>query len=369
MPRRKDLDGLRGVAVLLTISLHYIFRSGFFPPVGSPHLAQLLDSAWAGVDIFFVLSGFLIGGIILDHGHVDGFLRAFYLRRALRILPVVSIAIAFSYLVLPLLNPSVLWSAQVPPWAYLLFINNFWTALGRHSFSPLGPLWSLAIEEQFYLVAPMLLLSLPTKARTTLLVATILISPCLRLWHGAWSSWDFTLYRLDGLAAGLLMADVVRKPVFDVFAARHRRAIAGAVVGLVAVSLWFASSSNFSDTQRLAYGIWLNSLATAGIVVFLQATTGSFLSNLLSGSWLLAFGRYSYFLYLLHMPILFYVLAAFDSVPPAYAVILAFIVTFAGAAASWRFLESRAIALGKNYPYTKPPPGINGAVTFATNES
>jgi peptidoglycan/LPS O-acetylase OafA/YrhL len=86
--RRRDLDGLRGVAVLLIIFLHYISRSWYFSYLGPRPVALLLDSFWSGVDIFFVLSGFLIGGIILDNGRADNFSRVFYLRRALRIFPV-----------------------------------------------------------------------------------------------------------------------------------------------------------------------------------------------------------------------------------------------------------------------------------------
>src|SRR6201997_244272 len=104
LPRRKDLDGLRGVAVLLTIFLHYVCRSGLFINLGPRRLALLLDSSWSGVDIFFVLSGFLIGGIIIDHGRAGNFFRVFYLRRGLRILPLAWLAIVFSYLILPQLD-------------------------------------------------------------------------------------------------------------------------------------------------------------------------------------------------------------------------------------------------------------------------
>ena len=103
MNRRLDLDGLRGIAVLLTVFLHYVSRSGYFSYLGPLPVALFLDSFWSGVDIFFVLSGLLIGGIILDNGRAENFFRVFYLRRSLRILPVALLTIAFSYLVIPLL--------------------------------------------------------------------------------------------------------------------------------------------------------------------------------------------------------------------------------------------------------------------------
>ncbi len=131
LARQKDLDGLRGVAVLLTIFLHYVCRSGFFGLPEPIRLALLLDSSWSGVDIFFVLSGFLIGGIIIDNGNAEYFFRVFYLHRALRILPVACLTVFFSYLILPLVDPDIHRHAEVPPYAYLLFINNLWTAFGR----------------------------------------------------------------------------------------------------------------------------------------------------------------------------------------------------------------------------------------------
>jgi peptidoglycan/LPS O-acetylase OafA/YrhL len=173
--RRADLDGLRGVAIILTILLHYVSRSGYFPSLGSTPVALLLGSFWSGVDIFFVLSGFLIGGIILDIGKADNFFRVFYLRRALRILPVAFLAIAFSYLIIPLFNLTFLWYSQVPPYAYVFFVNNFWTASGLHGYQPLDPLWSLAIEEQFYLIAPAFILSVGPRVRNVVLLAIVMI--------------------------------------------------------------------------------------------------------------------------------------------------------------------------------------------------
>jgi peptidoglycan/LPS O-acetylase OafA/YrhL len=278
LERRKDLDGLRGLAVALTILLHYVSRSGFFPHLGPPHLAQILDSAWAGVDIFFVLSGFLIGGIILDHGSSDAFFRVFYLRRALRILPAALLTIGFSYLVLPLLNPSILWPAHVPLYAYLLFINNFWTALGYQSYAPLGPMWSLAIEEQFYFLAPSLLVSCKPRIRNVFLVTVVLISPLLRYWHPGFSGWDFTLFRLDGFALGILLAALTRDPFCMAIASKNRRTITALAVSLSAAALLFASILSYTPSERVAFGVSLNSLATAGLILLLHVDPNSFLS-------------------------------------------------------------------------------------------
>jgi peptidoglycan/LPS O-acetylase OafA/YrhL len=208
--RSQDLDGLRGVAVLLTIFLHYVSRGVYFNYLGPKPIALFLDSFWSGVDIFFVLSGFLIGGIILDNGHAENFLRVFYLRRALRILPVALLAIAFSYLILPIFYPYTPQDKQIPPYAYLLFINNFWTTSGVGAYPPLGPMWSLAIEQQFYLIAPAFILLTGPRVRNIALLIVVSVSPLLRSYNLGFSSWDFTPLRLDGFSAGMLVAVLLR---------------------------------------------------------------------------------------------------------------------------------------------------------------
>jgi peptidoglycan/LPS O-acetylase OafA/YrhL len=351
LDRQRNLDGLRGVAILLTLFLHYVCRSGIFTYLGPPPVAALLDSAWAGVDIFFVLSGFLIGGIILDEGKAEGFFGLFYLRRMLRILPVAFLTLAFSYIVLPLLNPTILWHVQVPPYAYLLFINNFWTALGRISYAPLAPMWSLAIEFQFYLLAPALLRSASPALRTTTLVAVILLSPLLRLGAVWFSAWDFTFYRLDGFATGILLASLLRSAYFRELVKQHRAAVHTIIAASIVTAVLFASYPYNLTSQQVARGVSLNSIAAGAVILFLYMHPGGLLSKALSQSWLVVSGRYSYFLYLMHTPILMYTMSAYNGGPPALRPLLALGLSYFGAWASWRFLESKLIRLGKRASY------------------
>lgn len=351
--RRRDLDGLRGIAILLTISLHYVSRSGYFSYLGPPPVELFLDSFWSGVDIFFVLSGLLIGGIILDNGRAGNFFRVFYLRRALRILPVALLTIAFSYLVIPLLAaPIPVWRGEVPPYAYLLFINNFWTADGFSAYPPLGPMWSLSIEEQFYLIAPAFILLINTGARNLALLTIVVISPLLRMCDLGVSFWDFTLLRLDGFSAGILVAVLVRDARFSEFAARNRRMINIVVAGLAAITLMFSISLHNPRTQ-VALGISLNSLSAAGAVLFLHINRTSALSRMLSRQWLVATGRMSYFLYLMHLPILTCVIYVWGQ-GGLRQVVFAFAISLLAAWGSWRFLESPLINIGKKFPYQHP---------------
>jgi peptidoglycan/LPS O-acetylase OafA/YrhL len=185
-----------------------------------------------------------------------------------------------------------------------------------------------------------------------LLVAVLLVSPLLRICNLGFSSWDFTPVRLDGFAAGILTAALLREAACRDFALKHRRAITAVVVGLVAAALLFASSLGFSEKQQVAFGVSLNSIAAAGVILLLQINPESRLSNALSHSGLVLIGRYSYFLYLMHVPIMVYTLAAYSGGPNLLRIVLASSITLLGAWASWRFLEAPLIARGKNYTYT-----------------
>jgi peptidoglycan/LPS O-acetylase OafA/YrhL len=312
----------------------------------------LLDSFWSGVDIFFVLSGFLIGGIILDEGRSGNFLHVFYVRRALRILPVALLTIAFSYFVIPLLHPGLARQAQVPPYAYLLFINNFWTANLFDAYAPLGPMWSLAIEEQFYLLAPAFILLTPARARNLALAGIVLISPFLRLCELGVSSWDFTFLRLDGLSAGILVATLVRAERLRTLFVQNRRGINGAVAGITATALLFTVIPH-SGREQVAFGVSLNSLAAAGAVLFMHLNRTSLLSRALSQRWLVITGEWSYFLYLMHMPILLCVREIPGLNGPLYP-LLALGICLPCAWASRRFIESPLIGIGKRFSYRSP---------------
>jgi peptidoglycan/LPS O-acetylase OafA/YrhL len=351
--RRPDLDGMRGVAVLLTIILHYVVRGGYFSYLGPPPVLYLLNYFWCGVDIFFVLSGYLIGGIVFDHGRADNFFRVFYLRRALRILPVALLALALSYLVIPFFANTAAWEVGVPPYAYFLFINNFWTAQGLAGYPPLAPMWSLAIEEQFYLIAPAFMLLAGPRVRTLALLGVVLLSPFLRLGDLGVSGWDFTLFRLDGFSAGILLAGLLRNERFTRFAARNRRGITLVVAGLAMTTLLISISPAIAKVERIAYGISLNSLTTAGVILFLHLNRTSSLSRALSQPWLTAVGRVSYFLYLMHFPIVVLV-SNIQGRRGALQLLFMFGLCLLAAWASWRFMESKLIALGKKLAYLPP---------------
>jgi peptidoglycan/LPS O-acetylase OafA/YrhL len=183
--RSETLDALRGLAVSMVVARHlFDFKYGML-----------------GVDLFFVISGFLIGGILLDNRDQPGYFSSFYGRRAFRILPL--------YCLLLLIVPPDHWQF------YLLFAQAIpWLQHGYPSAEPTFVTWTLAIEEQFYLILPMLIYWLPRQRLIKVLWAGVLLAPIWRyLFHSylPTQSWQYLMPgRLDELFGGVLLACYVR---------------------------------------------------------------------------------------------------------------------------------------------------------------
>ncbi len=300
--------------------------------------------------------------VSIDEGRAENFFRIFYLRRALRILPVAFLTIAASYLILPLVDPTYLHEASVPPYAYLLFINNYWTAAGSHAYGPLEPMWSLAIEEQFYLIAPAFLVLTKPRVRTAALALIVLLSPLLRASATRISPWDFTPLRFDGFAVGMLVAMAVRSPRFTSASLAARRQWLLCVLGAAAVALLFSISPHRPAVQ-VAWGVSLNSLAAGGVILALQLAPRSWLSRALSAEWLTTLGRFSYALYLLQVPLYICVLSLWGQRLGGLTPLVAFAMCLFCAGLSWRFLESPLLKFGRRFAYrehsavmAEPPP-------------
>jgi peptidoglycan/LPS O-acetylase OafA/YrhL len=209
--RMPELDSLRGLAILLVLIYH-----GIVPPLHEQlssvghRLLSLAGYGWIGVNLFFVLSGFLITGILLDKRNQSSYFRNFYVRRALRILPALYATLL------------VLLAAGWISWSFLalgaLFLANCGPLLGV----PLlyGPLWSLAVEEHFYLVWPWIVRRWSARRLMLLLAAICLVTPSLRAENFILSGRQanlvqlYTWFNLDGLAMGAMLAVWLRRPGF-----------------------------------------------------------------------------------------------------------------------------------------------------------
>jgi len=350
--RLPELDGIRGLAILPVLFLHWIVQP--IEPLLrdlSPHLWALAKLAWCGVDLFFVLSGFLIAGILLDHSEAPNLFRAFYARRAARILPAYLLLLLIVSLPLGQQPPHIR-SGEVPLSAYLIFLQNLWTSAGARVALALTPCWSLAIEEQFYLCLPLLLVRV-LRARFASFAVVMLVAPplirCLCLASGQWSAWDFTPARLDAPFWGVLAAVAVRDARVGAFLQRRRTGLCWVALGGLGV---VAASS-----QLVLLPAGQNLLLSFGITVMDAVFALALVAALLSPQWWGASvarsralgwaGRRSYFLYLFHQLVLYFV--AIESFPLRLAV--SAVILFLLAAISWRWFESPILRLGGAVPY------------------
>ncbi|HEX3401892.1 MAG TPA: acyltransferase [Acetobacteraceae bacterium] len=186
--RNPALDAVRGVAISCVVLAHCFPNS--FPRGGL-----------VGVDLFFVLSGFLIGGNLMDRKGQPGYFADFYRRRAFRILPL--------YLLLLVVTPLAL---SQPLWHYLTFTQNFWWAWSGNDLTGWdAPTWSLAVEEQFYAVAPFLVALVPLARLPPVLIGLAALAPlCRAIASNATATYVLMPCRMDALFAGMLVAWIVR---------------------------------------------------------------------------------------------------------------------------------------------------------------
>ena len=336
-----ELDGLRGLAILWVVLYH-----------SKPRLAGTWFNGaalwgWAGVIVFFILSGFLITSILLSTRNSQHFFHNFHARRALRIWPVYILLLAVVYLKADwFVGTDTLSAIKSAPWpAYLFFVQNLF-----HLALPpaLEPTWALAIEEQYYFVwAPLVRYLRRPWMLAGMLLAALLISPALRLGHHAWLTPTHTLIHLDGIALGSLIALGMHTLNFG------RRTWLWMGLTALAAGIWSAATiaggTAFLDSA-LAVGF-------SGLVLALIASTGSRnpFSALLRSGPLKFYGRISYGLYMSHIAVFIY-FGWFDARMDPYGVegdlaVVAFrlVACTLVAAALWYGLESQVLKLKKRF--------------------
>jgi len=323
--------------------------------------------SWAGVDLFFVLSGFLIGGILLDARKASNYFRVFYTRRFFRILPIYAAVL----LVFPLLNllrhGGILRAGGSPPWyMYWTFTQNFWMAaassLGANS---LVMTWSLAVEEQFYLTLPLLVRKFAENALTALVLLGIALAPILRislrfLWPNNWgAAYVLMPCRADALLLGVLAAILLRDKKWRARIVRSTSFFALLFSLLLAGIVFLDSKSPGFDSsfmQKIGY-TWL-AVFFACVLVFALTRPNSLVSRVLRVAWLGWVGTIAYGTYLFHQGVQRLVFRLFSIDPPAItsAYTLAISVaalglTLAIARLSWHFFELPLMGFGHRSRY------------------
>ena len=336
-----ELDGLRGLAILWVVIYHC------HPRLVGTWIYYASLWGWAGVILFFILSGFLITSILLVSRDKPHYFHNFHARRALRIWPVYILLLIVVYLNAPwFIGPSVIDAIKTAPWlAYIFFLQNLF-----HITMPpaLQPTWALAIEEQYYFVwAPAVKFLRRPWMLAIVLVGALIASPALRLGHHAWLTPTHTLIHLDGIAWGSLLAIGMH----TLNLSRRTWLLMGlaAFVAGVWAAATIAGGTAFLDSA-LAVGF-------TGLILALIASTGSRNpANAALRSGPLAFyGRISYGLYMSHISVFIY-FGWFDAKMDRYGIpgnlaVIAFrlVMCTLVAAALWYGLESPMLKLKKRF--------------------
>jgi peptidoglycan/LPS O-acetylase OafA/YrhL len=383
--RIPELDGLRGIAIGLVVLFH-----GFYFGPGADYQAKdlihhlylwfegFIAVGWAGVDLFFVLSGFLIGGILLDAKESPRYYKTFYARRFFRIIPpyyawifayVVVMALAGSFLQTHLPNRNVA-DARPALWAQVLFLQNFgilnsYPAIAGTWF---WPTWSLAVEEQFYLIAPAFVRRLSGKTLGISIGVVIVLAPLLRLFIAhQWPAQRIGLgmvltlmpCRADALGIGILAALLWRTPEFRLhLAERGRFLYALAIVflgGFVILVRWWPSNQSL---PMQTFGLTWIAVFFALVVLLALARPVGLVARIARNAWLRELGRVSYCLYLIHygLMLICQILLAgavqrVHSWEGISTTAVAIVISYAIARVSWVYFEHPLVNRGHAFSY------------------
>ena len=300
-PRNRALDGVRGVAIILVLIWHY-FTAQAQVEVETlvAYVAKASQLSWSGVDLFFVLSGFLIGGILIDHRRSTNYFGVFYLRRACRILPLY-LAMILCFGALHVAKPAGLgwlYEDPMPLWSYLTFTQNYTMGFAQ-SLGPntLGITWSLAIEEQFYLLLPVVIRYVPMTRIPAVLTGLVLVGPISRAFVDGLGSSVYAFCRTDALMLGALIAWAVRDRAICEGLARSG-GVLWAMLAILLIGAGALGLQNLPVGSPLGH-LWLAALYGTFIVLVLRGQD-TCLVRALSQPWLVWFGSRSYGIYLLH---------------------------------------------------------------------
>ncbi|MEO5755168.1 MAG: acyltransferase [Chthoniobacterales bacterium] len=363
MKRISQLDGVRGIAIILVLLWHYV-RCELVDGPQTHFLMTALSLTWSGVDLFFVLSGFLIAGILIDHRNSANYFKVFYLRRVCRIFPLYFLLLGLFVGLSSTPISKIPWFAwlfqsPLPIWSYATFTQNIFMGLrGNFGANGLGVTWSLAVEEQFYLIVPILIYCFPRRRLFCIFVIAVLSAPVLRCAFPGFHTEVNTPWRSDSLLSGAALAVLVRWHPF-ISAVRRNRGF------LVALVFMLLGGTLVMTVRPQHFGaflhFWLAGLYTAFILMAFVGTETNAL-RWLSSPILVWFGQLSYGIYMFHQPIAAVVHGLIRHGPPkmrapfdVWVTLLALCVTLVLAALSFRFFEGPILRLGHRFRYLAKP--------------
>lgn len=305
-----ELDGIRGLAILAVMLSHagpLIIWGG----ITAKLLVSVMTPGWSGVELFFALSGFLITGILLRTKTASNYFSSFYARRVLRIFPVYYLTLS---MVLVLAAHNVWWNSMIPALghtrlAYYFYLQN-WPAFWAHGHelraNVIGHFWSLAVEEQFYLIWPLVVLLLSERFLLRICIVLLFLALPFRIlfFHRIGGDYGFihlTITRMDGLLVGAIGAILTYRmgkiPLWLVYSALS---LGGAIIGYIAL---------FHHHELVATYIYMETAGFTGFALLSGGLIGLSqyprprLLRVLRAKWLTEIGKYSYGIYVFHIPI------------------------------------------------------------------
>jgi peptidoglycan/LPS O-acetylase OafA/YrhL len=377
--RIPELDGIRGLAILLVLFYHYVICTAQLAPGSALAYAHALAGlTWSGVDLFFVLSGLLIGGILLDARESPTYFGTFYARRFFRIVPLWLVACAGYWIVLlgaPALGGGATgWLLGDPaPWySYLTFTQNFWMA-ARNAFGPqwLAVSWSLAVEEQFYLTLPLLIRFVSPHRLRWVLGTAIVATPLLRVLavsidpeRAGYAVYVLPFTRMDTLLLGVLIALLARNPVsWAAIVARRRWIQVAFWVLLAGVAVFTLQKWTIGTVPMSLVGYTWFGAFYAAIVLLVLSDRDGLAARVFSTRPLMALGGLAYGIYLFHQPVLGILHATMRGQVPRLLNVQDALVTLTAAALtlglahfSWRYFEKPLVRRGQTFEYLPARP-------------
>ncbi|MGB0768211.1 MAG: acyltransferase family protein [Phycisphaeraceae bacterium] len=369
------LDGLRGIAVILVLIHHLVLSK----ELGwNPAISGWVHTGWIGVDLFFVLSGFLITGILVDAKGNKGYFKTFYMRRFLRIFPLYYAAIFVMLVLLPLVAGLLGLDQRFPAgfsslektsdaqlWLWL-YLQNYVAA----NYSMFNHFWSLAVEEHFYLFWPLLVYFLPRRAMLAACVVVIVLAFALRvvdehLYNLPGNPYQATHARMDALALGGLIAMLFRRP--GGWASARKWALSAMLIGGALMLAYAVTQHGIGHKKPIERTVGFTVIAFffGGVITWIVAhRPGEGATRWLLVKPLTELGKIGYGMYVFHRLLMFplgIILPADKALAITgnrYAAGLlwlacAVILTLIVATLSWRFFEAPILKLKKHFPYDK----------------
>jgi peptidoglycan/LPS O-acetylase OafA/YrhL len=366
---------MRGAAIALVLVYHSLLLPAA-ASVADRLYARAAGLGWSGVDLFFVLSGFLVTGILEDSRRGVDF-RNFYARRLLRIFPPYY---AFLFLRLLLMRTGALAQLSALDGGDIFYLFSYLTnaAIAFQLSTPeaytfdLGIFWSLAVEEQFYLLWPLLVWGLRPKVFRKVGCALFVAAAgsriaLLRLGYGFAAAYMLTPCRMDALGAGALVALLVREPIDEKRLLRGAQAVfLACATGLAVIVLGTRSPSPATwAMESIGYSLFAGAYASA-LMILVVGAEGRAVVRILSGPLLVALGRRSYAMYLVHATIVAESAHWFRTHGEALSIgasrlptqlaftTFVFLASYAAAAVSWHALEKHCLSLKRLFPLPRP---------------